>query len=481
MPEPRRCSGLFPFRRAAASAAVFSSLAAFAVGQEAEPSVEGRLLEILRKRGVITSEEHAELRTLEASLRADAAREEALDHRVDEMTARLVQDSPKISYKAGQGFQFASADGNFSLRIGGRIQTRFEYEFEEDDDGDGAAQDDLPNFLTPRLRLRLRGHAFDPKLTYDFHFDFGGDVPKGSTSPSNVVTGVNFGAGTSTSAATSFTGSEQLAELKDAFFNYEIADKAFQVRAGQFKTPYSRAQLTSAFSLEFVDRAPTDRFFAPARQKGAMLHGALGGEKSDLFEWAAGAFDGEGENALNNDDGLMWVGRLAVNPFGAVPYAEADLRPEDKRGKFLAALGVNGWYHQEDARGTDDVDAWSIGADLAMHWYGFHLGAEVHYRETDRATSAAPPNDMELTGYHVMLGYMLVPETFEVGVRYSEVDWENATSQSAAREMLVVLGYYFHGHDMKVQLDFGKVENHFLAAASNDDDYRLRLQFSFQF
>lgn len=471
------------WRRAAGALALSACCAAPALAQEptAQPSVEGRLLEILRARGVITDSEHAELRTLESDLRRDADKAEALDARVDELANRMTQDSPKLAYKAGQGFQFTSADGDFSLRIGGRIQTRMEYEFESDSDGDGASQDDSPNFLTPRLRLRMRGHAFDPKLTYDFHFDFGGDLPKGSVSPSSVVTGVNFGSSTATSASTSFTGSDQLAELKDAFFNYEIADKALQIRAGQFKTPYSRAQLVSAFSLEFVDRAPTDRFFAPARQKGAMLHGAFGGEKNDFFEWNAGAFDGEGENAVNNDEGLMWVGRAAVNPFGAVPYAEADLRPADKRSKFLAALGVNGWYHQDDGRGADNGDAWSIGADLAVMWEGFHFGAEIHRRETDRATSAAPPNDMELTGYHAQLGYMLVPETFEVGVRFSEVDWDDAASQTAAREMLLVLGYYFHGHDMKVQLDFGRVENRFLTGSSNDDDTRLRLQFSFQF
>ena len=68
---------------------------------------------------------------------------------------------------------------------------------------------------------------------------------------------------------------------------------------------------------------------------------------------------------------------------------------------------MNGWYHQDDGRGADNGDAWSIGADLAVLWEGFHLGAEIHRRETDRATSAAPPNDMELTGYHAQLGYML--------------------------------------------------------------------------
>jgi hypothetical protein len=435
-------------------------------------SVDEKMWEILKARGVLTDAEVVELRAVKARLEAEADLGAKIDSRVDEMTAALLQDAPKLSYKPGTGFGFKTADGDFSLSIGGRLQTRFTYEIEDDDDGDLDAQDDLPNFTTPRARLWFKGSAFDPRLTYEFQFDVGGDLPKGSTSPSSVVTGVNFGSSTATSSASSFTGSEFLVELKDAYLNYEIAGKAFQIKTGQFKAPYSRHQMTSSGRQMFVDRAPTDRFFAPGRQKGANVWGMLGGEKDDLFEYYAGAFDGEGENAVNNDEGLMWVGRIAVNPFGGLAYSEADLRSEENRGKFLAALGVNGWYHQDDARGANNTDAWSVGADLTLAYQGFFVAAELHYRETDRS---GPPNDMELTGWFAEAGYNFTAE-WNVAIRYSETDWDEATGQVSAREYLVGVGYYWHEHNLKFQLDLGRTENGFLTPTSDDDDFVVRLQ-----
>jgi len=210
-----------------------------------------------------------------------------------------------------------------------------------------------------------------------------------------------------------------------------------------------------------------------------MLHGTFGGEKDDLFEYGAGVFDGEGENRLNDDEGLMYAARAVINPFGATPYWDGDLRADGERDAFRAALGVNAWYHQEDGLGVNNSDAWSIGADFAAMWRGFYLLAEAHYRETDRA--AAPPSDQELVGWFAQLSYFVVPQTLEVGVRYAEVDWENPTTQSASREYLAVIGYYFEGHDLKAQIDFGRVENRFLSAASVDDDWRLRLQVTLVF
>lgn len=455
------------------TAAVCAAAAETAYAQEAGPeSVDGKLLEILRKRGIVTETEYADLKRLESDLRKDADRDAKLDLRVDEMTARMVQDAPKTAYKPGTGFGFKTADGDFSLNIGGRLQTRFTYEFESDTDGDGASQDDLPNFDTPRARLWFKGNAFDPALTYEFQFDVAGDVPKGSVAPTTVVTGVDFSNSTTTTASTSFSGSDRLVELKDAYLNYEISGKALQVKAGQFKAPYSRQQMTSSGRQMFVDRAPTDRFFAPGRQKGANLWGSFLGEKDDLLEWYAGAFDGEGENLVNNDEGLMWVGRLAVNPFGGMAYSEADLRAEENRGKFLMAVAVNGWYHQDDGRTAANADSWSIGADVAAAYMGFFVGAEAHYRENDRST---PPSDMRLTGWHGELGYNFTPQ-WNVAIRYSEVDWDNPTSNSADREYLVGVGYFWHEHNLKFQLDFGRVENRFTTFSSVDDQTVLRLQ-----
>ena len=71
------------------------SLAVFpAFAQDAGVStVDGRLLEILKSRGVITTDEYTELKKLEADLRVSADLERNVDAKIEEMVARAVQDA----------------------------------------------------------------------------------------------------------------------------------------------------------------------------------------------------------------------------------------------------------------------------------------------------------------------------------------------------------------------------------------------------
>jgi hypothetical protein len=66
-----------------------------------------------------------------------------------------------------KGFRFASADGAFSLRINGMLQTRWTYV-----DYDPAIrynEDDYSNFYIRRARLYFTGHTGSPRLTYYIH------------------------------------------------------------------------------------------------------------------------------------------------------------------------------------------------------------------------------------------------------------------------------------------------------------------------
>ena len=148
--------------------------------------------------------------------------------------------------------------------------------------------------------------------------------------------------------------------------------------------------MTSSGKQEFVDRAVTDGAFSPSFSPGVMFWGTRGGEKEDLFEYYAGVFDGssatgvvEGANIQNNDDGLLYAGRLAVNPFGGLAYSECDFRKPPEWCKLLMAFGVNGYYHQDNNRSTtlDNFDDWARrrrrGRGLARM---VSPSGELHYR-----------------------------------------------------------------------------------------------------
>jgi hypothetical protein len=298
------------------------------------------------------------------------------------------------------------------------------------------------------------------------------------------------------------TSLNRFAFLRYGYVDWQICDTKpwYNLKAGEFKVPYSRQQLISSGKLDFVDRAPTDTVFAPSFAYGVMFWGRRGGEKDDLIEYSAGVFDGssdtgvvEGANINNNDDGMMYAGRVAINPFGELPYSEGDLRPCPERDKFLMAIGFNAWYHQDNNRSPtlDNFDDWAVGLDAAIMWRGIYAYGEIDYRNDQQPNF----NDaLDVWGWTAQIGYMIVPQKFEIGFRYSTVDWNGSTAagtptvptNSASREMIGVLGYYWHEHNMKLQFDFGRVETHFAdddngPNPSNVDEWRGRLQFSLYF
>jgi phosphate-selective porin OprO and OprP len=454
----------------------------------ADKSVDGRLLEILKQRGVITEQEFGELKQLERELREESNLEASVEREVSEMVARLADDAPKMSYKKGTGFGFKTADGKFSLNVGGRIQVRATYSAREDVNGN-QNDEDLQDLAVQRARLWFKGFAWDPNLKYEIQLEVAG----GTARPPNT-------AGTAFDSAD--TSLNRLAELRYAFVDWQICDKKpwHNIKAGQFKVPYSRHQMTSSGRQQFVDRALTDPAFSPMFSPGIMYWGTRGGGKEDLFEYYAGIFDGagaigiaEGANIQNNDDGLLYAGRAAVNPFGALAYSEADLRPSSEWCKFLMAFGINGYYHQDNNRSAtlDNFDDWAVGADVAMAWRGWYAQAEAHWR-TDAQPNAN--DDVESFGWYAQVGYMLIPQRFELGLRYADVNWDGTTAagtatvptNSASREYLAVASYYWHEHNMKLQFDFGRVETHFAADdmgpnPNNVDEWRGRLQFQIIF
>lgn len=424
-----------------------------------EPSVEGRLLQILRDKGVISEGEMAELSALERELRERDSIEVQLRERVGEMVASLDDGSPRVAHRPGRGFSFTSADKAFRLNIGGRIQVRFTYDFWQENAS--TDRENRPDFDVPRARLDFTGHAFHEHLKYRIHFDVAGD---------RADTPVTFpGAGT-----VRFASGNRLAELKDAYIDY-VKWPELSLRAGQFKTPYSRQFLTSSAQFQMVERSPVHRAFIRDRDVGLMVFGAAGsGENAKLIEYYAGIFDGEGENSTNNDKGLLYVGRVAVNPFGEVAYTESALKQTED---FRLAVGLNAWLHQDDNH-RGEGDDWAIGFDVAIFWCGFFATAEFHYREND----AGGGPDVRIVGWSAQAGYFIIPEEFEVSLRYVEVDWDNnGTGTAAQREYLVGLGYFFEGHAMKIQTDFGWVEAHFGNHANNTEEWRWRLQFQLVF
>jgi hypothetical protein len=86
---------------------------------------------------------------------------------------------------------------------------------------------------------------------------------------------------------------------RDAFVDVRLS-RAFQVRGGHFKVPFSREQLASMYELDFTTRSAAVAELVPLRAVGVMTHGIVADRavryQAGLFEqdrstrlWASGA------------------------------------------------------------------------------------------------------------------------------------------------------------------------------------------------
>jgi len=360
-----------------------------------------------------------------------------------------------------KGFFLKSADGDFKLKIGARVQTRYQYDAVDgvgDTADDGAGADDKQSFSIPRARLTLKGNAYGKDLTYKFQTDFG----KG------------------------------LVNLKDFFANYKFSDSV-QIRVGQWKRPFSRQQINSSSKLSLVDRAITDKLYGAGRDIGIAVHNNY--EKSPEFEWAFGVFNGTSvkpaikttvtvdkveeevvaSSKMSNTISRLqpaFVGRVGYNMGGIKGYSEGD----HKGGDFRLAVGLGAMYLHNYA---DDNDPTALRAnlDFIMKVSGFSLSGAA-YLAMDEVDSSL---EMTSLGLHAQASYLLA-DVYQPVLR---VEWKMPEETSAANEdqKVATLGFnwFINGHKVKWQTDVSMILSTDGTTDGEQTDMRLRSQLQFAF
>jgi hypothetical protein len=140
---------------------------------------------------------------------------------------------------------------------------------------------------------------------------------------------------------------------RDAFVDVR-ANRALQLRAGHFKVPFSREQLTGAGSLDFVDRSRAADLIAPGRSAGVAVHGRVGGR---AVGYEVGAFVRDGTRIglpFPSASEPTLAARVTIRPFrnletgAAVARTDLDDGRASLRGRlttkeiFFAPVFVSG-------------------------------------------------------------------------------------------------------------------------------------------
>ncbi|HBL28760.1 MAG TPA: hypothetical protein DD490_18150, partial [Acidobacteria bacterium] len=231
------------------------------------------------------------------------------------------------------------------LVISNRLQVRMT---DEDREVEPVGDPNRTSFSIRRMRTKFDGWVYTKNLTYELQFDT----------------------------------AQQTNLLQDANINYDFTNgkKAFMLKAGQYKVPFGRQELTSSGSQQFVDRSVVSGTFARGRDIGIQLWGTPMNSKID---WRVGLFNGNGRTVSRNDnDDLQLNARLAWQPFGDVKYSESDFESTDKP-LFAIGLGYEASARPVALAGTTPAhenDQTITGADVSFKYKGFSLFGELFQR-----------------------------------------------------------------------------------------------------
>jgi len=370
----------------------------------------------------------------------------------------------------------APAD-TFKVKVSARLQTLYQYSRPDaaaDAKVYGSAAGTRPLAQSTSLlrirrgRLVMEGFAWDPGLEYNLQLELAGP-------------GVT---------------------LKRAYVNWRAHGPELQLRAGKFKVPFGRQQLTSSAQQQVSDRSAASDEFAKGDDDGLMVWGLPAGGR---VEYYAGVFNGEGNNHNSQQDARdQLAARFVVAPLGAVPYTGPALDgPRDLRVAFGIDATRNGGWLQEvngvagmqaptrtctpagcsDDHG-DDARITALGADAALRWRGLSASAELFRRTA--APRQAGLAERRAEGWYAQGGAFLVPARLEAGIRVSGMDLDTSRPMDRTREVTPFVNGYLHGHDLKLQADYGFLRTEVPDARAGGTratwlaERRLRVQFQLQ-
>ncbi len=244
------------------------------------------------------------------------------------------------------------------------------------------------------------------------------------------------------------------------------------LKVGQFLTPFSRTFYTPVPKLLFQDFSIANNAFRADRQTGAMLFGSAFQGKAEYY---AGAFNGNRINQNGNDDDkMLFAGRVAVNPLGAIAYDEtpALMGPQPLR----LGLGINGFWGKVPPvaptapafplpTGTDPTltplpmasrdTLGTVGADLAIHVWHATLQAEYYFRSLDRGAGGPVTQGQ---GAYVHASTFLYFPYLEAAVRVSYVDLDRSAKGDQTFAYEGAFNVYGLGNNLKLNLRYTRFD-----------------------
>lgn len=350
-----------------------------------------------------------------------------------------------VSTKKEKGIEILQKDSLFSMQFQFRMQNRAGYLSRTEED----LTPESMEFRVRRLRMRLKGFVYNPKLTYYIQLSFSrGDMDWEDPNASTYNTSPNI--------------------VRDAMIYYEPI-KSLKFGFGQTKLPGNRQRVVSSGNLQFADRSIVNSTFTLDRD-----FGFFGTFDKKYFSLKGALTSGEGRNSNKSNKGLNYTGRLELFPFGRFAK-ENDECEGDLARETTPKLAICGGYNlNEDAvrqGGTlgndlyEQVDMKNLHLDILFKYRGFAFYQEYCNREVSKAVTVSSKDVTKTRAIYNGFGSLsqvsyLFKSNYEIAFRYAFITPNKniyANSQfltiNEKRQEHFHLGLtkYLYGHRVKVQ------------------------------
>lgn len=295
-----------------------------------------------------------------------------------------------------------------------------------------------------RLRLRLDGYLYSPKLIYSIQLGFTPYDTKVLPNGNN-----NF--------------------LRDAMICYKPSDE-WNIGFGQTKIKANRARLNSSSALQFVDRSIVNSEFNPDRDFG--FFGEYYKRLFADFNMAAKASVtlGEGRNwTTSKSKGFAYTGRLEIFPLGRFKslgeVAEGDFQRE-QTVKFMLAGAFSYNNRANRLQGQNGTvmpggvmrDLKQYYLDFILKYRGFAFYTDFMGRICNNPLFASYPDLFIYTGkgVNIQTSYIF-KKNWEIAIRNSVLlpseEVQPLAGYKYYNQSTVALTKYLIGHNLKVQAD----------------------------
>ncbi len=374
--------------------------------------------------------------------------------------------------KFGKGLMNISGkDSTWSMNFSARVQYLTSTTWQEEGGSYGGPES---NSLIRRSRLKFKGFAYDPKLTYKIELALSNrDISGGS-----------------------FFTSDAPRIILDAVVIWNFY-KNWSIQFGQTKLPGNIERVISSAKLALVDRSLLNSKFNIDRDFGLQLKNKFNLSEKFIVKETFAISQGEGRNvSKGNIGGHQYTVRIDLYPFGdfknGSDYEGDDLRREQSpKLLFGAAYDYNnnavktrsnmGSYMETDY-GFFETDIKTFFINSHFKFKGFSFMGEYAKRNTDNVLSKN--SDGSLTGDVVNVGSSislqagyLLPSDLALTGRYTNINFDKiVTENNYINQYTLGLSKYFEKHKLKIQTDMS-YEN----SLYSKDKIFYRLQFEIHF